>query len=100
MKVICGLVIIPLGFLPLTYLSYTSIVGIVASLMIAVAIIIDGLIKAEGPGSLRDPRPTQLWPSNWKAVPLALGLLMGEQIPSRPRLPSLPSNYVDPIHQT
>ena len=44
---------------------------------VVIAIFADGLFKAEGPGSLRDPRPTSWFPTNWKAVPLALGLLMG-----------------------
>jgi len=45
---------------------------------VVISIFADGFIKAEGPGSLRDPRPTTLFPTNWKAVPLALGLLMGK----------------------
>lgn len=47
--------------------------------MLSVAV--DGLIKPHAPGSLYEPATTTLLPSNWNAVPLSFGLLMGKFAP-------------------
>lgn len=39
-------------------------------------ICIDGLIKPDAPGSLRQPAKTTLLPDNWATVPLSFGLIM------------------------
>jgi len=39
-------------------------------------IFIDGLIKPDTPGSLRQPARTTLFPDNWATVPLSFGLIM------------------------
>lgn len=75
-KIICGIVLTPLSFVPLRYLSFTSIIGILACFGMVLAIIIDGLIKPQQPGSLREPAVTHLFPANWMTLPIAFGILM------------------------
>ncbi|KAF2158074.1 hypothetical protein K461DRAFT_29404 [Myriangium duriaei CBS 260.36] len=75
-KIICGIILIPLAFAPLSLLSFTSIAGIVSCTLIVLAVFVDGLIKPDAPGSLRNPMPTYLFPENWALVPVSLGLLM------------------------
>ncbi|KAJ5474836.1 hypothetical protein N7475_004402 [Penicillium sp. IBT 31633x] len=75
-KIVCGLMLIPLNFLPLRFLSITSILGIVSCTSIVLLICIDGLIKPDAPGSLRQPSNTFLFPENWATLPLSFGLIM------------------------
>ncbi|KAI0486883.1 transmembrane amino acid transporter [Xylaria cf. heliscus] len=75
-KVVCTLVLIPLQFAPLALLSVTSFVGVFCCLGIGVIVILDGLIKQTGPGSLIEPAQTYLFPANWLTLPLSFGLLM------------------------
>ncbi|KAI9371121.1 transmembrane amino acid transporter protein-domain-containing protein [Aspergillus egyptiacus] len=75
-QVICGLILVPLSFLPLRLLSVTSILGILSCTSIVAIIFIDGLIKSHAPGSLREPAQTYLFPENWGTLPLSFGLIM------------------------
>lgn len=75
-KVACGVILIPLSFVPLRLLSFTSILGIMSCMGIVTATFIDGLIKPHTPGSLREPATTYLFPSNWLTLPISFGLLM------------------------
>jgi vesicular inhibitory amino acid transporter len=75
-KIVCGFILIPLSFLPLRLLSFTSILGIVSCFGIVLCVVIDGFIKPHTPGSLREPAKTYLFPENWATLPLSLGLLM------------------------
>lgn len=75
-KIVCGIILVPLSFVPLRLLSFTSILGILACFGIVVAVVIDGLIKPHTPGSLRQPAQTHLWPENWGTLPIAFGILM------------------------
>ncbi|EEH49802.2 uncharacterized protein PADG_05881 [Paracoccidioides brasiliensis Pb18] len=75
-KLICGAILIPLNFVPLRLLSLSSILGIFCCTSIVLIIFVDGIIKPDSPGSLRDPAPTSLLPGNWGAVPLSFGLIM------------------------
>ncbi|CAK3934629.1 Vacuolar amino acid transporter 1 [Lecanosticta acicola] len=75
-KVICGIILIPLSFVPLRYLSFTSILGILSCFGIVLVVLIDGLIKPTTPGSLREPAPTHLFPANWATLPISFGILM------------------------
>ncbi|QSS55834.1 vacuolar amino acid transporter 1 [Histoplasma capsulatum var. duboisii H88] len=75
-KLICGAILIPMNFVPLRLLSLSSILGILCCTSIVLIIFIDGIIKTESPGSLRDPARTSLLPDNWNAVPLSFGLIM------------------------
>lgn len=75
-KVVCSLILIPLNFLPLRLLSFTSIVGIFSCLCIVIILLLDGFIKPTSPGSLLEPAKTYLLPANWLTLPLSFGLLM------------------------
>ncbi|KAL1886368.1 hypothetical protein Plec18167_000298 [Paecilomyces lecythidis] len=75
-KIICGLVLIPLNFVPLRLLSVTSILGIVSCTSIVLIVIVDGLLKPRSPGSLLEPARTSVFPENWATLPLSFGLIM------------------------
>jgi vesicular inhibitory amino acid transporter len=94
-KIICGVILIPLTFLPLSFLGFTSFLGIVSCLgskyrrllylqdpfaltrnKVVVIVFADGLIKPHGPGSLLEPAKTYLFPDHWITLPLSFGLLM------------------------
>ncbi|KAJ3155788.1 hypothetical protein HK101_001531, partial [Irineochytrium annulatum] len=60
----------------LKYISYASLVGIVASCNLVVVVLFDGFTKTERPGSLIDPEPTFLLPDNPIAVSLSFGIVM------------------------
>ncbi|KAI9851404.1 MAG: hypothetical protein M1838_003755 [Thelocarpon superellum] len=75
-KVVCGVLLVPLGFLPLRVLSISSVLGIICCFGIVAILFMDGLIKPEAPGSLREPAATYLLPAQWSKLPLSFGLLM------------------------
>lgn len=75
-KVVCGIILTPLSFLPLRMLSFTSILGVMSCFGITLAIWADGLIKSDAPGSIRQPMTQYLFPENWMTIPLSFGLLM------------------------
>jgi vesicular inhibitory amino acid transporter len=75
-KIVCGLLLTPLSFLPLRWLSFTSILGILSCFLIVLAVITDGFLKTSSPGSLLHPAQTHLFPTNWATLPLSFGLLM------------------------
>ena len=75
-KIVCGIILIPLGFVPLRFLSFTSILGILCCFSITIAVLVDGLMKPHQPGSLREPATTYLLPANWATLPISFGLLM------------------------
>ncbi|KAG7007976.1 vacuolar amino acid transporter 1 [Physcia stellaris] len=75
-KILCGAILIPLSFVPLRYLSFTSVLGIMSCLGIVTLVVVDGLLKPRSPGSLRDPVATHAFPSQWSTLPLSFGLLM------------------------
>lgn len=75
-KCACGIILIPLLFVPLRLLSFTSILGIMSCMGIVTAVFVDGLIKPHTPGSLREPAITYLFPANWLTLPISFGLLM------------------------
>ncbi|KAG9249196.1 transmembrane amino acid transporter protein-domain-containing protein [Calycina marina] len=75
-KIMCGLILIPLNFAPLRLLSYSSFFGIFSCFVIVLLIFVDGFIKPEAPGSLREAAETHLFPANWLTLPLSFGLLM------------------------
>lgn len=68
--------LIPTAFLPLSLLSYASMLGIVSILWIIGVMFIDGLSKRDGPGSLWSPAETQLGTGNWMEMGVAFGLFM------------------------
>lgn len=62
--------------------QYVTLVGFFKSVSradfckVVIMICIDGLIKPDAPGSLRQAAKTTLLPDNWATVPLSLGLIM------------------------
>ncbi|KAL6719636.1 hypothetical protein ACLMJK_001557 [Lecanora helva] len=76
-KILCGVILAPLSFVPLRYLSVSSVLGIISCFGIVLLVFVDGFLKPQFPGSLRDPAPMAgLFPQRWSTVPLSLGLLM------------------------
>jgi len=75
-KILCAFILLPLQFLPMKMLSFTSVIGIVSCFSIVTIVFIDGFIKPDFPGSLRTPAPTYLFPKKWSTLPLSFGLLM------------------------
>lgn len=73
-KLLAFLVVLPTVFLPYRLLSYTSLIGLLSSLVLVVVVIVDGAIKEEGPGSLRHPEPTSWSPG--RGWGLSAGLIM------------------------
>jgi solute carrier family 32 (vesicular inhibitory amino acid transporter) len=75
-KVLCGIILIPLNFVPLRLLAVTSVLGILCCVGLVAIVFIDGLIKPHSPGSLRQPARTYAFPEHWSTLPLSFGLLM------------------------
>lgn len=75
-KAICGLILIPLQFIPFNLLSFASMIGVAASLGLVLMTILAGILKDESPGSLRQPAASYLFPDTWATLPLSIGLIM------------------------
>ncbi|KAF7957419.1 hypothetical protein EAE96_003004 [Botrytis aclada] len=75
-KILCGILLIPLNFVPLRLLSFTSILGIVSCFSIVLIILIDGFVTPRTPGSLLEPATQYIFPANWLTLPLSFGLMM------------------------
>lgn len=99
-KVVCVAVLLPLNFLPLRLLSFTSIIGIfscfgsgcllyvipyssitwmranTAPCLVVTIVVMDGLLKRTAPGSLLEPATTHLFPERWSTLPLSFGLIL------------------------
>ena len=79
-KILCGCILLPLTFVPMRFLGYTSFLGIFCNILIVVVAFVAGFLKPHSPGSLREVAVTYAFPTNWKALPLSFGLLMGKYI--------------------
>lgn len=86
-KVLGFAVSVPTLFLPLSFLSPVSLMGLVSIVVLSVVLAIDGLIKSSAPGSLWDPSPTT-WAPQWSGLGLGFGLLMSG-FSAHPIIPSL-----------
>ncbi|WVQ98857.1 hypothetical protein IAU59_005988 [Kwoniella sp. CBS 9459] len=76
-KLIGLAIIIPLNFVPLRYLSYSSAVGIISTWTLVVILIFTGIATPTSPGSIRHPAPTDLWPPHgFIKLGLSFGLLI------------------------
>lgn len=75
-KLVCGVLLVPLHFIPFSLLSYASVIGVAASLGLVLMTILAGILKTDSPGSLRHPAPTSLFPESWTTLPLSFGLIM------------------------
>ncbi|KAJ6509237.1 transmembrane amino acid transporter protein-domain-containing protein [Mycena vitilis] len=87
--------ILPTVFLPLSLLSYSSILGILSTVLIISVILIDGLSKHTAPGSLWSPAETSFGVSNWSNVGIAFGLFIAG-FGCHPLIPSLAQDMISP----
>lgn len=75
-KALAFVILLPTAFLPLSLLSYASLVGVLSTLFIIFTVIFDGATKMEGPGSLWQPAETTLGAMSQLKLTLAFGLFM------------------------
>ncbi|ORZ08983.1 transmembrane amino acid transporter protein-domain-containing protein [Absidia repens] len=75
-RLISFCVLTPMTFLPISKLAYTSVIGVVSSMLMVAIVVLDGLTKPTRPGSLWDPVETEWIPSEPFNIPLSFGLLM------------------------
>ncbi|KAI9027205.1 transmembrane amino acid transporter protein-domain-containing protein [Phycomyces nitens] len=75
-RIISFTILTPMMFLPIRKLAYTSLIGIISCVSLVLIVVYDGLTKEAQPGSLLDPMPTELFPSQVYNVPLAFGIMM------------------------
>ncbi|KAG1867878.1 transmembrane amino acid transporter protein-domain-containing protein [Suillus subalutaceus] len=94
-KIASIVVLVPLVFLPLSILSYTSILGICSTLLIILVIFIDGFSKPDAPGSLWSPAATSWGTGSMTELGVAFGLLMAG-FSGHAVIPSLARDMVDP----
>ncbi|EAU92886.2 amino acid transporter [Coprinopsis cinerea okayama7 len=94
-KLLGLIVLIPTVFMPLSLLSYTSILGIISTVMLVFVIFIDGFTKTDAPGSLWDPAPTRIGIQSYNKLGLAFGLFMAG-FSGHPVIPSLARDMADP----
>lgn len=88
-------IFIPSVFCPLSVLSYTSIIGIISTLLIVIVLFIDGLSKPDAPGSLWSPAPTSFTIAGWGELGVAFGLFMAG-FSGHAVLPSLARDMANP----
>lgn len=62
--------------MPLSVLSYASILGILSTVLIITCIVVDGLSKYEAPGSLWQPADTDWGVKDAGKLGVAFGLFM------------------------
>ena len=60
----------------LNLFTFTSVVGIIATLNVAAIIIFEGAITRETPGSWLNPADTNLWPNSIMSAGMAVGLIL------------------------
>ncbi|KAJ7202464.1 transmembrane amino acid transporter protein-domain-containing protein [Mycena haematopus] len=89
------LIIIPTVFLPLSLLSYTSILGIISTILVVFVILVDGVSKTDAPGSLWSPAEMSLGIDNWNHLGIAFGLFMAG-FSGHAVIPSLARDMIDP----
>ncbi|KAH8120132.1 transmembrane amino acid transporter protein-domain-containing protein [Phellopilus nigrolimitatus] len=94
-KIIGLVILIPSVFCPLSVLSYTSILGILSTLLIISVLFIDGLSKSNAPGSLWSPAETSMGIAGFGELGIAFGLFMAG-FSGHAVLPSLARDMADP----
>ncbi|KAI5950145.1 hypothetical protein KGF54_005293 [Candida jiufengensis] len=75
-KIITFFILTPFTFIPLPILSIISLFGILSTISITLIVLLCGLLKRTAPGSLIEIMPTNLWPSDFSSLLLAIGILM------------------------
>ncbi|KAJ8702818.1 hypothetical protein PTI98_001503 [Pleurotus ostreatus] len=87
--------LLPTVFLPLSLLSYASIMGILSIIFLIGVMLIDGLSKTDAPGSLWTPAETSWGPEGYGKLGVAFGLFMAG-FSGHAVIPSLARDMVDP----
>lgn len=87
--------LIPTVFLPLSLLAYTSIFGVISSVLIIFVVLFDGFSKYGPPGSFWSPAETNMSVGNWNNLGLAFGLFMAG-FSGHVVIPSLATDMADP----
>ncbi|KAJ7783455.1 transmembrane amino acid transporter protein-domain-containing protein [Mycena maculata] len=87
--------LLPTVFLPLSLLSYSSVLGILSTALVIFVILVDGLSKPTAPGSLRDPAETSFRVSGWGNLGIAFGLFIAG-FGCHPLIPSLVRDMRNP----
>ncbi|KAJ7666414.1 transmembrane amino acid transporter protein-domain-containing protein [Mycena rosella] len=82
-------------FLPLSLLSYSSILGIASTVLIISVILVDGLTKHTTPGSLWSPAETSVGINSWDNLGIAFGLFIAG-FGCHPLIPSLTRDMIEP----
>ncbi|KAF8167933.1 transmembrane amino acid transporter protein-domain-containing protein [Crassisporium funariophilum] len=87
--------LIPTVFLPLSLLSYTSILGIISTILLVFVIFIDGFSKPDAPGSLWSAAETNFGVKSYNKLGIAFGLFMAG-FSGHAVIPSLARDMIDP----
>ncbi|KAF8640666.1 hypothetical protein AX17_000323 [Amanita inopinata Kibby_2008] len=94
-KVAGVIILIPMVFLPLSLLSYTSVLGTLSTVLLVAVIFIDGFSKRDMPGSLWHPAETRMGIQSFDKLGIAFGLLMAG-FAGHAVIPSLARDMIDP----
>ncbi|KAF9535855.1 transmembrane amino acid transporter protein-domain-containing protein, partial [Crepidotus variabilis] len=90
-------ILIPMVFLPLSLLSYTSILGILSTVLMVVVVFVDGFSKKEAPGSLWSPAQTDFGIQSLRKLgSFRMITLNAAQFSGHAVIPSLARDMVDP----
>jgi solute carrier family 32 (vesicular inhibitory amino acid transporter) len=81
--------------MPLSLLSYTSILGITSTGFIVAVVFIDGFSKRTSPGSLWEFAPTSILPGHLGELGISFGLFMAG-FSGHAVIPSLAKDMADP----
>lgn len=95
-KVLGFVVALPTLFVPLSFLSPVSLIGLTSILFLSLVLLVDGLVKPSPPGSLWVPSQTTLAPQ-WSGFGIGFGLLMSS-FSAHPVIPSLYGDMQHPEH--
>ncbi|TBU48398.1 transmembrane amino acid transporter protein-domain-containing protein [Dichomitus squalens] len=87
--------LIPAVLLPLSVLSYASIIGIFSLMAIMGIILFDGFTKFDSPGSLWSPADTSLGIDSYRELGIAFGLFMAG-FAGHAIIPTLAKDMADP----
>jgi solute carrier family 32 (vesicular inhibitory amino acid transporter) len=74
--IIFGCFMVVTVMMPLRWLSFTSIIGILCCCLIMALVVFDGVSLDKGLGSLHEPRATFVWPTGAWSTFYAWGILM------------------------
>lgn len=94
-KILGLMVLVPTVLMPLSLLSYASILGILSTLFLVAVMFIDGISKKEAPGSLWEPAQTSLKFAGIGELGLSFGLIMAG-FSGHAVIPSLARDMIDP----